>query len=52
MMRWTFPWDPLTPHGGAHTADHANQVGVGLLRVADLLRPGAHILDARHRPRS
>jgi SAM-dependent methyltransferase len=32
--------------GGAHAADRANQVGVALLRFADLLRPGAHILDA------
>jgi hypothetical protein len=35
---------PLLP--GGHAADHANQVGDTVLRFADLLRPGAHILDA------
>jgi SAM-dependent methyltransferase len=41
---------PTTASGGhvgdAHAADHANQVGDTVLRFADLLRPGAHILDA------
>ena len=32
--------------GGAHAPDHANQVGEAVLRFADRLRPGAHILDA------